>query len=36
VVNLLIEKGVITQEEFMERIKTERDTDQAIFQKSRE
>lgn len=31
VAKLLIEKGVITQEEFMEKIKTERATYQAVF-----
>ncbi len=36
VAKLLIEKGVFTQEEFMEKIKTERATYQAMFQKSRE
>jgi len=30
---LLIEKGVITQDEFLEKIKAERATYQAIFQK---
>jgi len=30
---LLIEKGVITQDEFMEKIKAERATYQAMFQK---
>ncbi len=33
VANLLIEKGVITQDEFMEKIKAERATYQAMFQK---
>ncbi len=33
---LLIEKGVITQDEFMEKIKAERATYQAMIQKSRE
>ncbi len=32
---LLIEKGVITQDEFMEEIKAERATYQAMFQKVR-
>ncbi len=36
VAKLLIEKGVITKAEFMEKIKAERATYQAIFQKSRE
>jgi len=31
VAKLLIEKGVITQNEFMEKIKAERDTYQAMF-----
>jgi len=35
VAKLLIEKGVITQDEFMERIKAERATYQAVFQKVR-
>ena len=34
VAKLLIEKGVITQAEFMEKIKAERATYQAIFQKA--
>jgi len=33
VAKLLIEKGVITQAEFMEKIKAERATYQAMFQK---
>ena len=33
VAKLLIEKGVITQDEFMEKIKVERATYQAMFQK---
>jgi len=33
VAKLLIEKGVITQDEFMEKIKAERATYQAMFQK---
>jgi len=33
--NLLIEKGVITQDEFMEKLKAERATFQAMFQKVR-
>ncbi len=33
VAKLLIEKGVITQDEFMEKIMAERATYQAIFQK---
>jgi len=36
VAKLLIEKGVFTQEEFMEKIKAERATYQAMLQKSRE
>ncbi len=36
VAKLLIKKGVITQAEFMEKIKAERATYQAMFQKSRE
>ena len=36
VAKLLIEKGVITQDVFMEKIKAERATYQAMFQKSRE
>jgi len=36
VTKLSIEKGVITQDEFMEKIKAERATYQAMFQKSRE
>ncbi len=36
VAKLLIEKGVITQVEFMEKITAERATYQAMFQKSRE
>ena len=36
VAKLLIEKGVITKDEFMERIKAERVTYQAMIQKSRE
>ena len=36
VAKLLIEKGVITQDEFMEKIKAERATFQAMIQKSRE
>ena len=35
VAKLLIEKGVITQDEFMEKIKAERATYQAMFQKLR-
>jgi len=35
VAKLLIEKGVITQDEFMEKIKAERATYQAMFQKVR-
>ena len=34
VAKLLIEKGVITQDEFMEKIKTERATYQEMFQKT--
>ncbi len=34
VAKLLIEKGVITQDEFMEKIKAERATYQAMFQKT--
>ncbi len=33
VAKLLIEKGIFTQDEFMEKIKAERATYQAIFQK---
>jgi len=33
VAKLLIEKGVITQDEFMEKLKAERATYQAMFQK---
>jgi len=33
VAKLLIEKGLITQDEFMEKIKAERATYQAMFQK---
>jgi len=33
VTKLLIEKGVITQDEFLEKLKVERATYQAIFQK---
>ena len=36
VAKLLIEKGVITRDEFMEKIKAERATYQGMFQKSRE
>jgi len=36
VAKLLIEKGVFTQDEFLEKIKVERATYQAMFQKSRE
>ncbi len=36
VAKLLIEKGVITQDEFLEKLKAERATYQAMFQKSRE
>ncbi len=36
VAKLLIEKGVFTQDEFMEKIKAERATYQAMIQKSRE
>jgi len=36
VAKLLIEKGVITQDEFMEKIKAERATYQEMLQKSRE
>ncbi len=36
VAKLLIETGVITQDEFMEKIKAERATYQVLFQKSRE
>jgi len=36
VAKLLIEKGVITKAEFTEKIKAERATYQAMFQKSRE
>ncbi len=36
VAKLLIEKGLITQDEFMEKIKAERATYQVMFQKSRE
>jgi len=36
VAKLLMEKGVITQDEFMEKIKAERATHQAMSQKSRE
>ena len=35
VAKLLIEKGVFTQDEFLQKIKAERATYQAIFQKSR-
>ena len=35
VVKLLIEKGVITQEEFLAKIKAERATYQAMLQKAR-
>jgi len=35
VAKLLIEKGVITQDEFMEKIKAERATYQSMFQKAR-
>ena len=35
VAKLLIEKGVITQDEFMEKIKAERAGYQAMFQKAR-
>ncbi len=34
VARLLIEKGVVTQDEFMERIKAERATYQAMLQKT--
>jgi len=34
VAKLLIEKGVFTQDEFMEKIKAERATYQAMFQKA--
>ncbi len=34
VAKLLIEKGVFTQDEFMEKIKAERATYQAMFQKT--
>jgi len=36
VAKFLIEKGVFTQDEFMEKIKAERATYQAMFQKSHE
>ncbi len=36
VAKLLIEKGVFTKDEFMEKIKAERATYQEMFQKSRE
>ncbi len=36
VAKLLIEKGVFTQDEFMEKIKAERAAYQEMFQKSRE
>ncbi len=36
VAKLLIEKGIFSQDEFMEKIKAERATFQAMIQKSRE
>ncbi len=36
VAKLLIEKGVFTQDEFMEKLKAEKATYQAMLQKSRE
>ncbi len=36
VANLLIEKGLITQDEFLEKIKAEKAIHQAMFHKTRE